>query len=100
MNYMHRHCRARSKQKRKKLALRAFFKKVFEKRRDKLLKANKPKGRTVVGKAANAAKSIADMYIGTYDYTRMIKGTSISGMNQRQIRKRRRQSPNSKKWAA
>lgn len=97
---MHRHSRARCKQKRKKLALRAFFKKVFEKRRDKLLKSHEPKGRTVIGKAANAAKSIADMYIGTYDYTRMIKGSKRQGMNQRQIRKRRRQNPSSKKWAA
>lgn len=97
---MHRHCRARNKSKKKKLALKAFHKKVVEGRLEKVTKANKPKGRTVIGKAINAAKSVAEMYKGTHEYSRLIKGRKRGGMNQRQVRKRRRQNPFSSKWAA
>lgn len=90
MNYMHRHSRARCKQKKKKLALKAFFKRTLENRDRKRLKALEPKGRTITGRAIKQA-----VLIRSSNYK-----IKVSTKNQRQIRKRRRQCPHSKKWAA
>lgn len=86
---MHRHSRARCKRKSKMLALKAFHKRVLEGRKEKVVKADKPKGRTFVRTrevvAADVAKYISPASRGFgnfFDYRHSFR------LNQRQKRKR------------
>lgn len=81
---MNKNTHARTKQKRKKLRLKNFLKRVFDKRQQKKIEALKPKGKTVYGDAINVAIPV-DAHYNRYN-------TFDRNLNQRQRRKRARQS--------
>ncbi len=81
---------ARAKRKIKLLKLKNFFRRVFEKRQQKLAELNKPKGKTITGVAKFQA------YPASESYTIFLahKGRRL---NQRQKRKLWRQAPHMRK---
>lgn len=81
---------ARKKEKVKKIKLKAFFKKVLERREAKLQKASRPKGETIKGKAELVAKVGSDGFI-------FFVAENRSRLNQRQRRKLWRQVPHMRK---
>lgn len=94
----HKNNHARSKQKRKKLRLKNFFRSVFDRRLKKRQKAMEPKGKTVVGAAITHAldftgKNFFAANGGWFDHQHAMN------LNQRQKRKRARHSNNYKKAA-
>ncbi len=70
---------ARSKQRRKTLRLKNFFKRVMDKRFEKKMEALKPKGTTVYGKAASNAIKVDASFNRNNHHGRFL--------NQRQKRK-------------
>lgn len=75
---------ARSKQKRKALRLKNFFSKVLLKRHQKKIDALKPKGKTIYGKALEAAHRVSHLFNVGNNHGRYL--------NQRQKRKRAAQT--------
>lgn len=80
---MQKNNHARSKQRRKMLKLKNFFKKVFAKRFEKTLV--KPKGETIEGNAKLNAKNLR--VISPDNYRRYLDGSHEVNKNQRQKRK-------------
>lgn len=89
----HNNNHARTKEKRKKLRLKNFWNRVFDKRREKQQKANEPKGKTFTGPAKRHAIHIS-MLFPTGDISWNFQNHHPKDLNQRQRRKRRRQSAN------
>lgn len=90
---------ARSKRKRRLLKLKNFFSRVFDKRSAKMIKANQPKGLTIVGDAKKYATSLEKLFPdggGGYLFNPERK----KYLNQRQKRKRWRQNPHLRKKTA
>lgn len=68
---MSRNNHARTKEKKKKLRLKAFHKRVIEKRQQKLVKKHKPKGQMVIGDAIKVAVNLS--YQGNKKYINDLK---------------------------
>ena len=84
---------ARTKEKRKKLRLKAFHKKVHEKRMIKKMQALKPKGLTITGPAIHKAIHVSALFPKGDSYLFLFRNENEKKYNQRKRRKLVRQNP-------
>ena len=96
----HKNCHARSKDKRRKLKLKNFWRRVFEKRTARKLKALKTPGVPFVGVAKKAAPHVSTLFpSGPSSWYFNSGNRRDKDFNQRQKRKRARWETRGKKAA-